>query len=499
MAICLMEVNAQSTRYWSTNLNEESSLLAGAVVGGGAGVGAIYFNPGQISANTKSNLSINASLFSLEFNKIENGLGDNIDLKHTRFFAEPRFFSYIFKSKNIEDLTYQLIAMGKQNFLVSLNSSYDAQIDILRQLPGNERYYGNYNYRNHYMEYWLGAGASYKSKSGISIGVSMFGIVKSLYYKKTLTIDAHPLTDSVGIGGIGGITIPFYVATTSNNRYIRFDDYRLMWKIGAAYTLGRVKLGLNVTTPSIHIFSGGKAVSGRDNTSNIMNPDGLGFLPDNYMSDEQVKKEIKVNYRDPFSIALGAEYIFPSKKQFLYITAEYYFGIKPYKFVTANENPNSTIPSIYDDLNPKDWLSYASGAKPILNIALGYKWELNEDLLLLSGFKTDFSYLNDYNFGDYEEYNNLAEFNFNVYHFSGGLLYKFLGHTLFTGIQYSYGEKKNMTQLVNMSDPVEYNEIDQTALQGVRENNMKYVYNGVSLFFGVTFNFGNKSKDEVSE
>lgn len=38
----LTELKAQNTGYWTTQMNEESFMLAGAVVGGGAGVGSIY-------------------------------------------------------------------------------------------------------------------------------------------------------------------------------------------------------------------------------------------------------------------------------------------------------------------------------------------------------------------------------------------------------------------------------------------------------------------------
>lgn len=490
MALFQKEVNAQSTRYWSTNLNEESSLLAGAVVGGGAGVGAIYYNPALISANTKSNLSINANLFTIEFNRIENALGDNFDLKNTRFLAEPRFLSYILKSHKIEGLSYEFIAMGKENFFVNLSSSTDSQIDILTHLPGEERYYASYKYRNQYISYWLGAGTSYKFKNDISIGISMFGMVKTLNYSNNLSINAQPLSDSIEIGGI---PIPYYVASSSSDSYLKFENYRLLWKIGLAYKKNQIKIGFNITTPSVNVFSSGKVDSGKEQTGNIMYPDEAKFMPDYLVADEQVKDDVSVNYKDPFSIAMGIEYTFPSNKQFVYFTAEYFSRIRPYKFVTAQENSNSTIPSVYEGLMPKDWLSYVSGAKPILNIALGYKWELNQDLLLLTGFKTDFSYMNNFDFEDFEEYNNLAVFDHNVYHFSGGLLYRFLGHRFFTGIQYSTGSRKGMEQLVNLSDPVEWNEIEQAALQGVRNNNMNYYYNGISLFLGVTFNFGNNS------
>ena len=89
------ELAAQSSRYWSTHLNEESSMLAGAVVGGGAGVGAIYYNPAWITENQISKLSFNASLVSLQFYKLTNALGEGIDLKTSRFNVQPRFLSCV--------------------------------------------------------------------------------------------------------------------------------------------------------------------------------------------------------------------------------------------------------------------------------------------------------------------------------------------------------------------------------------------------------------------
>ena len=53
-----------------------------------------------------------------------------------------------------------------------------------------------------------------------------------------------------------------------------------------------------------------------------------------------------------------------------------------------------------------------------------------------------------------------------------------------------------MTQVINLSDPVEYNQTEGAALQGDRMDNMKYRYHGLSLFLGVTFNFGNDSSNE---
>ena len=50
-----------------------------------------------------------------------------------------------------------------------------------------------------------------------------------------------------------------------------------------------------------------------------------------------------------------------------------------------------------------------------------------------------------------------------------------------------------MKQLINLTDPVEYNESEGAALQGDRMNTMEYNYKGLSLFLGLTYNFGNNT------
>ena len=57
----------QSHNHWTQSFNEESSLLSGAVVGGGAGPAAIYYNPASIAEITESKFSLHASLFSFNF------------------------------------------------------------------------------------------------------------------------------------------------------------------------------------------------------------------------------------------------------------------------------------------------------------------------------------------------------------------------------------------------------------------------------------------------
>ena len=63
---------SQSDHYWSQNFNLGSSLLSGAVVGGKAGVSAVYYNPAQIGHDSTMNFSFSVSLISFQSYKIKN-------------------------------------------------------------------------------------------------------------------------------------------------------------------------------------------------------------------------------------------------------------------------------------------------------------------------------------------------------------------------------------------------------------------------------------------
>jgi len=464
-------------------------MLSGAVVGGGAGIGAIYYNPALINESEMSKFSLNAQLVSLQFYKLSNALGEGIDLNETGFLIQPRFLSILLKPKNMKDMSFQLVILNKARHEVDLSHVQDVSTDLLQFLPGTERYYTNVKYRNRFNEDWIGIGTSYEPKPGFSIGISMFGMIRTLKYNHALDLIATPLSDTIFSGTD---TIPFYAAKSSKFEYIRYNNYRLIWKIGFAYKYGNLSIGLNITTPSINIYSDGKVISKTEQQDNIMDPSGTGFLQNYFIGDEQIKDEIKINHKDPLAVAFGLNYNAPNGKQKYFYSMEYFSKIDPYTIIDANINPNITTSSIYNQLPNKDWLSYTNKARHVINVAIGMEAYVSGNVLLLGGFKTDFSSQKQdgYNFGENSNTNKIKGINANYYHITGGGLINIKGHSIFSGLQYSLGFSRDNKQIVNISDPVEYNQIENAALQGNRQNNMNLSYHGLSLFFGATFILG---------
>lgn len=483
---CLLNniVYSQSSNHWTRNFNEESSLLSGAVVGGGAGAAAIFYNPAIISEIEESNLSVNASLFSLDLLNAKNAWGDDIDFTKTRFVVVPRFISYMIKPKNAPNLSLEIAFLNNENYQLEDVNSVDELIDVLPRFEGKERYNAFYSYANKYRDDWLGFGGSHRLNEQWVLGASMFVTARSLNYSYLVDIEAGPTLDYSD-----GAETPYYTAKFKEHEYVKFNNYGLLWKFGLLYKRNNLSLGLNVTTPSVSVYSDGKRTMRKRSQSNINDEDG-NAVPNYLISDFSEKKEVSVNYKSPFSIAVGANIYNAERTKAIYATVEYFGALDAYRMVEAQENSDMISGSISEAIAYDDWLTVVSGAKSVLNTAIGYRWIPKEKLMLLAGFRTDFNYRKGVDYGALIESRTLNGFHLDRYHLTGGLTVKIFRQELMAGLQYSFGYERDQEQFINLSDPVEYNPGNYTALQGVKNDNMTTLLNSFSIYFGATINFG---------
>jgi hypothetical protein len=483
-------VAAQSNNYWTRSFNEESSLLSGAVVGGGSGPSAIYYNPASISEVVSSKFSLNASLFSFNFLNIYNALGDSIDIGIIDAKVEPRFISYMLKSKKHQNWSFEVAFLNNENEEVAFTASVDEKNNVLTGSPGADRYFAYYQYNSKFRDDWIGIGASARLSERIIVGLSMFAAIKTLNYTNSLDIQAYPLTDSIQPSGRNG---SFYAATYEENKYLKFNDYRLLWKAGLLCKWESISVGLSITTPSVGVYSDGKRVERKEEQSNISNPETGEPIPDYLITDYEEKDKVDVSFKTPFSVSAGVTYLFPRRKMIFYLSMEYFSGIEPYRMAQADESPLMTVGS--DEQLFSDWLTFVSGAKQIFNVAFGYSWTLSDKLLLKAGCRTDFNYQKNLDYGDeYADKSKLQKSNLDRYYLTCGLSWKIFGQDIITGVQYCIGRYANQKQVVNLTDPVEYNFTEHKALQGTRTSDMTTLYNSVIIYLGFSLNFGEKKK-----
>jgi hypothetical protein len=487
--ICLAGyIQAQSNRHWTRNFNEESSLLSGAVVGGKVGPSAIYYNPAAISDVVNSSLSINASLFTLDFINMKNALGDGVSLKSSRLQIQPRFISYLIHPRNEKRLSIEIAYLNNEYFEMEFSESKDETLDILTGLEGDERYFSSFRYSDRYRDDWIGIGLSYVVNKQLLLGLSMFTQAKSNQYNYLLDIEAFPLKDTVM--STGGDSIPFYSASYQEQINYKYNNYRLVWKLGFLYKEERWSLGVTFKTPSVNVFSDGKRIKHKNKRTNITDPATGDFLPNYVFVDEKQKKDVEANWKDPFSIAAGFTLTSIDRAKIFFATVEYFNGIEPYPALKAETDYQFDSQHYPLDELIERWLYVGSGATPVFNAAIGYSWQVKEELQILSGFRTDFNYLKGVKDEIRENYQAAKRPMLDVYHITGGVKATVLKQNLIAGIQYSFGWNTKQTQIANISEPVEYDDMTGLALQGIPKNNMSTFYNSLSIYFGATFNFG---------
>lgn len=477
---------SQSNHYWMQNFNTESSLLAGAVVGGEAGPSAVYYNPALINQDESHKFALSANLLSFQSMTIENPVGTGTEFSKFIFQVQPKFISYAGSPKKKSKITYEFAFLVPLTNNIKFSYFHDDELDIIKRLDGPEDYVGEITYRNHYNDYYVGGGLSHILSDIFTVGASMFVSIKTLEYRNNVVMKAMQNTDTVYSNGEPE---PFYFAQNSYSEQLKYWDVSVLFKLGFHFQSknGNWGVGLNFTTPNLHIY-GEADVKKEFYRGDVFN-DKEGVFTEN-RAFAGLQQDIGTNIKDPFSIALGLVYKTPNRKNSIMLTSEYFFEIGEYALL---ETTNSKVVGNVQPDNVSDVMNYITSANAILNVGVGFVQYINEQLTINGGFKTDFNALTgqDQKFADnINEKPRLSDLIFDKFHVIAGPRLDVKRFGIVLGIQYTWGRQDNLYNMVNFADAVEYNPVTGQSLQGVRQQNMKLSYNEFSLFFGVTYGFG---------
>ncbi len=458
--------------YWAQSFNSVSTMLSGAVVAGDGGSSSIYYNPANISeAGNNSNLSLSAVMFSWRIYSLQNLLGQGTDPGTMNFVVQPRFVTYIYNPPK-HKITLGATVFTRFHERVEINYTEQKAIDILKEQPGNEQYNAYWDYRNRYDDTWVGIAAAYEVSPDLHIGVSAFVSSVAMQYLQDIENSAVTVRDS-----------SIFSAIYNQRELVNFNDFRVIFKIGISYRTGNWRFGLNITTPSINALSMSKKLLHSQSQANITYQGKK--LPDYVFFVSQKDQDVKSNSRLPLSIATGFVYDFPKANSHLYFSTEYFFRIKPYLKLEAFSDPSDQYEQFLHQ-----WLSVASGSRGLLNAAIGYSWINNKSVGFMLGFRTDFNYLKNYDFGKYKDYQTLPNINANNYHVTGGAEFEIFGQKIVSGVDLTFSSAKNQRQIANFTDPVEYNAKDRIPLQGPLENTVNMHYFAINLYLSAILNFG---------
>ncbi|KXX70141.1 hypothetical protein [Flammeovirga sp. SJP92] len=472
----------QTGRYWSNSFNTDASLLSGAVVGGGSGIAAIFYNPSQIADIDYKKFSISANIFSTYIYRYDDALGGGQDYADWDFKIQPRFVAFLLRPKNWENTSIELASFTRDNVYSEIRNRATQQIDIIKSLPGMEEYIGDFYYRMEYEDYWLGIGLAKKYSDKFSFGISAFHSYTVINYDYNIETKAYNIEQPGN-----GMTEDFYIARFKNVQNIKGYTSRFLFKLGFKYTINDLQLGLNITTPTL-AYAGTSKVYREVSVQNINNEQGQP-LP-NMLATEQ-QDELVTRFKEPLSISFGATYF--RNKNSIYFTAEYFAPIERYNLIT-DMLPAAFVTNNVIGFKTENWLDYKEQHRGVTNVAIGMRGSLNENIELIGGFRTDFTYTPYSGGGDNKYPAEITTFSLDQYHVTGGAQFKIFKTDIIAGLQYSFSRGNNLKQVANFSDPVEFSSEDRLVLQGERDYSMGIRQNTLSLFLGFTYNIGQPSE-----
>ena len=437
---------AQINRYWNQNFSGDATMLGGALVGTDGGINSIYYNPAGLAKVQNSKFSINASLASMSNHKVLNGVGDGLDLNSTSFGLEPRFLSYMIYTRNPRwTIEIATLTVSRESF--SLRYSEQEEIDILQNIDGQEVYSNSFDYQLRYSNYSAGMGTSFQINDELSIGASLFFPFKELKYIQRIDVDVFPTGDTITSGGN---IIPFYLASSTGEEAFNTYEFRMLGKFGILYYADRWSVGMNITTPSLELYSSGRVL--RSVSYHNINT-GMG-LEDFIIADRQ--SSLSSNIKDPLSVSLGFGVRDRADKMSLSVQVEYFMPIQPYRLIETEVRPTITTEDVFNELENKEFLTYTFATNHVVNAGFGYRHNLTEQAQLLIGFRTDFNNQRNLDYGDFETFNRMDLTEYNVYHMSIGTKFNIRHSHLVLGVQYSVGGNRDNDAFANFADPEEF-------------------------------------------
>ena len=381
---------AQDAQYWTNQYGNRARLLAGAVIGSSTDLASVYYNPGALALVENPELLLSANVFQYTRYTLQLTDSDMTDLSSSRTGGAPSIFAGEIKFG----------FLGQTRFGYSMLTRYKSDIRLesvaIRPEPSAypelEFFSSAFDGEQKMTETWVGFTLSQPVGKRWGIGISPYLTVRSQRISSELMAQA---VDTTGLA-----------AVFLEGRDVRFDNWRLLLKIGASAEYGAWRFGATVTTPSLKLFGSGDAYI----TQSLVVQGGIGSVM------AQLQEDVAADYISPLAVGAGVGY--ERGRSVLNLAVEYFSKVGA-RDVLATEPVQDPITGDPIDVNLRQELD------AVLNLAVGWQQRFSEKLEGYGGFRTDFSAKPD----DSQSVFPLSSWN--IYHLSGGATFD-MGRSHFT-------------------------------------------------------------------
>ena len=344
--------------YNSENFGNRSLLLSGNVTGSVKDLGFTYYNPARIALIESPTFSINAKAYQVSTLSLKNVFGRDSKLSDSRFEGVPSLLAGTFNIAKWENHHFAYAFLSKQRSRVNIDARrvIDEE-DLIDEIEGAQEFLSNLNLDNTETDEWFGATWGTKIRENFSIGVSTFVSVYNFKGKYDLRLAELDQDDNVS----------FY------NNVVKYGQtsYGIFWKVGFAWKLKGMDIGLNVDLPYLEVIQSGKFNYAEILASN----DGSDVF------DYGESEDINTKRKEPIGASIGAG--IPWKKNTLHLKVDWHGAVSEYDRLV--------IPPFETGNGETDEFKFKEELKSVINFGLGAEFYLSERVDLFASFSTDFS------------------------------------------------------------------------------------------------------------
>jgi hypothetical protein len=438
---------AQDSHYWTQRYGTRATLLGGLVVGSVLDLSGTFYNPGSLSLVDKTETLLAAYTFEYFNITLKNLAGSPININSSHFGPVPSFLAGTIKlsGRGKHWLGYSILT--RQQVKYELFGAVVGTRDEIPRTPGQEDIAADFELKEELNETWMGLTWACKIKKNIGLGVSQYVTVRS--------------QSSSYRAGAQALTSAGEIAAAINSRSYKYNDYGLLWKVGLAFDLKQVTLGLTLTTPSLKFY-------GTGSTKINLTAVGLEGNNDGTKTNDMVvdyQNHLNADYHTPLSLGVGTT--FKLKNIQFYGSTEWFAKAKKYTVIDGRDfvaqSSGQALPHIV-----------TAELHSVLNYGLGIEYNSNKNIVLYGSFTTDFSARPQ------NMETTLSPADWDIYHFTGGSTFSIKRTSLTLGLVYACGSQRTEKAA---AFPLQNGNASLPILLG----GSKFVYSSLKLIIGFSF------------
>ena len=124
-------------------------LLSGAVVGSVSDLGLVFYNPGRLSLIEKPAFVVTAKAYQWDHLRLEDGLGDGVDLNDSDFGGAPSLAAGSFTVPFLEGHSFAYAFLTRQRAGTDGFLRAERSGDLVEEIPGEEFFTGTVDIGSH--------------------------------------------------------------------------------------------------------------------------------------------------------------------------------------------------------------------------------------------------------------------------------------------------------------------------------------------------------------